>query len=194
MKRGGREEMSEEAELRVKLKRAAHMLFFRTHSKPGVKGWELKKGLGRNYLQVIDLLNKELEKIGLRVEAISQEGEKPKGEQDLLYSSFFVTFKDPPDWPEIRGSGWRIDEMAALTACLSLILSRGGKVKRKEIDELLEKKIPSWRARTIVERFFRMGYLSLGEEDEVIVGWRSRVEIDLQKLMNLLLGREAGTA
>jgi hypothetical protein len=80
--------------------------------------------------------------------------------------------------------------MAALTACLSLILSRGGKIKRKEIDELLEKKIPSWRARAMTERFFRMGYLSLSEENEVIVGWRSRVEIDLQKLMNLLLGKE----
>jgi len=181
-----------EAELRAKLKRAAHMLFFRTHSKPGVKGWELKKGLGKNYIQVIELLNRELEKIGLKVRVISQEGEEPKDEQGFLYSSFFITFKDPPDWPEIRGSGWRIDEMAALTACLSLILSRGGKIKRKEIDELLERKIPSWRARAMIERFFRMGYLSLGEEDEVIIGWRSRVEIDLQKLMTLLLGKETG--
>ncbi len=182
--------MSEEAELRAKLKRAAHMLFFRTHSRPGVKGWELKKGLGRNYLKVVDLLNKELEKIGLRIEAISQEGGRPKNEQDFLYSTFFVTFKDPPDWPEVRGSGWRIDEMAALTACLSLILSRGGKIRRKEIDELLEKKIPSWRTRAMTEKFLRMGYLSLSEENEVIVGWRSMVEIDLQKLMNLLLGKE----
>lgn len=183
--------MSEEAELRAKLKRAAHMLFFRTHSKPGVKGWELKKGLGRNYLKVIELLDKELEKMGLKVRVISQEGGEPKEEKEFLYSSFFVTFRDPPDWPEVRGSGWRIDEMAALTACLSLILSKSGKAKRKEIDELLERKFPSWRAKAIVERFFRMGYLSLGEEDQVLVGWRSRVEIDLQRLMSLLLGREA---
>ena len=40
-----------------KIKRAVHLLFFRRHRKPGVKGWELRKKLGSNYPKVLKLLD-----------------------------------------------------------------------------------------------------------------------------------------
>ena len=179
-----------EAEVRRKVRRAAHMLLFRKHMKPGVKGWELKKALGKNYSKVLELLDSELRGLGLMIKGVGEAGGQPRPEE-MLYARYYVTFRGRPEWPEIRGSGWRIDEMAALTASLSLILSRGGKAKYEELDELLEQRMPSWRLKAILNRFFRLGYLARDENENAIVGWRSRVEIDLQRLMSLLLGKRA---
>ena len=50
-----------EEELRArterKVKKAAQLLFFRQHRIPGVKGWELKKALGDDYMEGIGIIS-----------------------------------------------------------------------------------------------------------------------------------------
>ena len=60
-----------------KIKRAAQLLFYKRHMKPGVKGWELKNALGSDYLKVLKVLDNHLEKLDLQVKTVI-EGEEPK--------------------------------------------------------------------------------------------------------------------
>ena len=53
-----------------KMKRAAHMLFYRRHQRPGVKGWELQKALGVDYLKVVDVLDNYLKSLDLKVKTV----------------------------------------------------------------------------------------------------------------------------
>ncbi len=173
-------------DIQDKIKRAAHILMLRSHSKPGVKGWELRRALGDDYIRVIELLDKELSDIGFKVAIKTESGEEPSSKDDYDDSFFYVTFKSPPDWPEIRGSGWRIDELAALAVAISLIAGRGGKAKYEEILDVLAKKIPERRARALITRFIKQGYIS-GEE-ELELGWRTLVEVDVKGLLKAIIG------
>ena len=173
-------------EIQDKVKRAAHILMLRSHSKPGVRGWELRRALGDEYIKIIDLLDKELSDIGLRVAIKTEKGDEPSSKDDYDDSFFFVTFRSPPDWPEIRGSGWRIDELAALAVSISLIAGRGGKARYEEILDVLTKKIPERRARALITRFIKQGYLS--GEDELELGWRTFVEVDVKGLLKTVIG------
>ena len=39
-----------------KLKDAVHLLFFTHHKLPGVRGWELRKELGTDWLNIVEVL------------------------------------------------------------------------------------------------------------------------------------------
>lgn len=172
-------------EIQDKIKRAAHILMLRSHSKPGVRGWELRRALGDDYIRILELLDRELSDIGLKVAVRTEKGEEPS-KDDYDDSFFFVTFRSPPDWPEIRGSGWRIDELAALAVSISLIAGRGGKARYEELMDVLTKKMPERRARALVTRFIKQGYLA-GEE-ELELGWRTFVEVDVKGLLKAVMG------
>ncbi len=180
--------MSEERgeDLRKKVRRAAHMLLLRSHTKPGVKGWELRRALGKDFKLVLKLLDEELKDIGFKVVAKLPDGSDAK-EGDLKEAIFYVTFREPPDWPEVRGSGWRIDEMAALAACVAFISAKGGVASREELEELLSSKMPRWKVPGTLTRLIRAGYLTEVEEG-LTLGWRTRIEIDVELLLTLLLG------
>ncbi|HDD33935.1 MAG TPA: hypothetical protein ENG30_02155, partial [Thermofilaceae archaeon] len=60
----------------VKLRKAARLLLYRSRSKPGIKGWELAKLLGKDYLEVIKALNNVLNVLGLEVIAVDGEGRR----------------------------------------------------------------------------------------------------------------------
>src|SRR5437016_4980383 len=83
-------------------------------------------------------------------------------------------------------TGWRIDNLAALAACLSLIVSKQGKSERKELEEIIGQKVGRWRALTLTDAFLRSGYLEEDEEGLVKLGWRTRAELDLESLMTLI--------
>lgn len=178
------------ASLKRKVKRAAHLLLFRSHTKPGVKGWELKRALGRDYLRVIDLLNEALDDLGLQVKV--DLGGEGRGEGSLSSARFYIVLKEAPTTLEVKGSGWRIDDLAALAATLMYILSRQGKAPSKEVEKMLKKKFPDWRVEYNLERFIRMGYLAEDDEGMIHIGWRTRAEIDRKTLLEILLGKEAG--
>jgi hypothetical protein len=107
----------------------------------------------------------------------------PDGEEE---SRYFVRLKGTLTPREARMTGWRIDNLAALAACLSLIVSKQGKSERKELEEVIGQKVGRWRALTLTDAFLRSGYLEEDEEGLVKLGWRTRAELDLENLMMLI--------
>jgi len=173
----------ETAELKQKLTKAAQLLFFKHHIQPGAKRWELRRTLGRNYEEVLKILDEEIAKFGLRVKRVG-EGES---DSDL----YVVTFRDHPPISDVRTFGWRIDDMAMLTVALAQILTKGGKAPLKEVERTLEEKFPRWRVQATLDKFIRRGYLSEDDEGVLYLGWRTRAEIDQRTLIGLLLGKKS---
>jgi len=180
-----------EAEISRKLKRASQLLFFQKHKKPGLRGWELKKALGKDFMSIIELLNSELDKLNLQVKLVFEDvGVKDKpSEEQLDRARFVVTIKNPLTVSDIMASGWRIDDIAALAATIALVISRQGKAPRSDVEQILREKFPKWRVDMNLERFIKNGYLSKDEQDMLYIGWRARAEIDQKMLMELLLAK-----
>lgn len=175
-----------------KIKRVAHLLFYKRHLMPGVKGWELRKAVGSDYPKVIEMLNKYLEKIDLTIKPVFEEAgtpEKPTLEQ-YDRARFYVTLKSSLTPKEAKLMGWRIDDIAALCASIAYIASKGGKASRKDLEGLLKSKIPGWRVDMDLNRFIRAGYLIEDEDGQIYLGWRTRAEVDQKKLIDLLLRTE----
>lgn len=175
--------MSSEERMSRKLMIAATMLLFRSHRRPGVRGWELRHRLGKNYMKVIDILNSRLNQLGLRIKTVFEEGE----ENNLEKARFYVVLAHPLTMSDLVTAGWRIDEVAALAAALSILSSRGGKAPLRDIIEVLETKFPKWKAEAYIERAIRRGYLSKTDEDVVTMGWRTKVELDQKSLLKAIL-------
>ena len=179
---------SQSASYAGKVKRASQLLLFQHHRRPGVRGWELKRILGRDFTKVIELLNTRLDDLGLRV-GVVYEGPEPQGkptEEELERAIFFVTLKGASSVETL--SGWRIDEVAGLAVAVAYIASRQGKAPRSEVERLLKAKFPEWRVEMNLDRYVRRGYLDGGEDGMLYIGWRSRAEIDQKMLLDLILG------
>lgn len=172
-----------------RLKRAAHMLFFKRGKVPGARSWELKAGLGKGYLKVLEQLDEELKDLDLEVKKV----EVPSSGEGLEEEGFryFVRLRGTLEPKEARMSGWRIDNLAALASCLAVIVSKQGKTERKELEELVAHKAGRWRTLTLMDTFMRTGYLQEDEDGLVELGWRTRAEVDLQSLMMLVAESKA---
>jgi len=181
--------LSRKASYSNKLKRAARMLLFKRHRQPGVKGWELKKELGNNFMDLIKVLNSQLERLDLQVKTIFEERELPKkpSEQQLDKARFIITAKSPSSIAETKTSGWRVDDVAALTVTVACIISRQGKMPRREIEEILKDKFPEWKVKSNLDKFMKIGYLRQDENNLLYLDWRSHIEIDQERLLKLIL-------
>jgi len=175
-----------------KLKRATHLLFYRRHRKPGVKGWELRKRLGSDYPKVLGLLDTYLEKLDLQVKTVF-EGEKPLEKptlEQLDRARFYITLRGGLTPKETKMSGWRIDDIAGLAIAISYIISKKGKAPRDEVQELLRDKLPGWRVDLNMDRYIRAGYLAQDENRQLYLDWRTRAEVDEKALVDMLLSVE----
>jgi len=175
-----------------KIKRAAHLLFYRRHRNPGVKGWELRRRLGSDYPKVIKILDDHLEKLDLTVKTVF-EGEKPAGEptlEQLDKARFYTTLRGGLAPKETKMMGWRIDDIAGLATAISYIIAKKGKAPREEVEELLRNKLPGWRVDINMNRYIRYGYLAEDENKQLYLDWRTRAEIDQKALVDLLLSKE----
>jgi len=168
------------------IKRAARLLLFRSGMKPGVKGWELARYLGKDYLSVITALNERVRELGLEVIAVDDDGRRLKLEdgKELRKATFLVVIRGPVSLREARTSGWRIDDLAMLSTSLLYLLARGGSAPQRELLEVLRSKFKGPRVEYVLGRMLRMGYLEQ-EDDMVRIGWRSKVEVDLDGLMEV---------
>jgi len=177
----------------MKMKRAVHLLFYRRHSKPGAKGWELKDQLGSDYPKVITLLDDYLDKLDLQVKTVFEEGnppEKPSLDQ-LNKARFFVTLRGSLTPKEAKLIGWRIDDVAGLAISIAHIISKRGKAPRKEVEDLLRSKLHGWRVDINLNRYVRSGYLSEDDAGQLYLDWRTRAEVDQKALVDLLLRTES---
>ncbi|MEM4280783.1 MAG: hypothetical protein QW470_01115 [Candidatus Caldarchaeum sp.] len=174
----------EQSAARKKLSTAMAMLLFTSHRLPGVRGYELRRRLGKNYLKVIESLNHRLEPLGLCVKILFETpGDRQPGEEDYDRARYFITLTDPLSLSDIVAAGWRIDDLAVLSAALALLYSRGGKAPRQELLEMLESKLPKWRVEAALERFSRRGYLVDAGDGVLSVGWRAVAEVDQKELI-----------
>ncbi|MDH5450907.1 MAG: hypothetical protein OEX77_08440 [Candidatus Bathyarchaeota archaeon] len=172
-----------------KLKRATHLLFYRRHQKPGVKGWELKRGLGVDYPKVLKILDSYLEKLDLEVKTVF-EGEKPAekpSREQLDKARFYITLRGSLAPKETKMMGWRIDDIAGLATAISYVTSKKGKAPREEVEDLLRNKLPGWRVDINMNRYIRSGYLAEDGNKQLYLDWRTRAEIDQKTLVELLL-------
>jgi len=177
-----------------KMKRATHMLFYRRHQKPGVKGWELHKALGVDYPEVLDVLDDYLKSLDLQVKTVFEEEKTPAGKpsiEELDKARFYVTLRGELTPNESKMIGWRIDDLAGLAVAVSYIISKKGQAPRKDVEELLGEKLPGWKVGFNVDRYIRYGYLQQDENDRLYLDWRTRAEVDEKALVDLLLRREA---
>ncbi len=166
---------------------ATSMLLFSSHKLPGVRGWELRRRLGKNYLKIIDALNNRLNSIGLRVKIVfDQLSSDSPARDDFDKARFFVTLSEPLSVADIVAAGWNIEDVAILAAVFSYIFTKGGKASEKELVELLEIKFPRQRVEAVIERFTKKGYLTKFEDDMIKVGWRTLAEVDEKELLKAI--------
>jgi hypothetical protein len=174
-----------------KVKRATHMLFYKKHAKPGVKGWELRKALGSDYPKVLKILDDYLKNIDLQVKTVFEQEkqiEKPTLEQ-LDSARFFVTLRGELTPKETKMIGWRIDDLAGLAISIAHIISKKGKAPRKEVEELLRDKLPGWKVGFNIDRYIRYGYLTKDESEQLYLDWRTRAEIDQKAFIDAILSK-----
>jgi len=175
-----------------KLKRATHLLFYKRHKKPGVKGWELRKALGSDYPKVLKLLADYLKMLDLQVKTVFEEErtvEKPTLEQ-LDKARFLITLRGEMTPKEAKMIGWRVDDLAGLAIAISYIISKRGKAPRKEVEDILRDKLPGWKVGLNVDRYIRYGYLTQDENEQLYLDWRTRAEVDQNALVDLVLSHE----
>jgi hypothetical protein len=174
-----------------KIKRATHMLFYRRHTKPGVKGWELRKALGSDYPKVLKILDDYLKTLDLQVKTVFEE-EKPvekPGLEQLDKARFYITLRGELTPKESKMIGWRIDDLAGLAITIGYVISKKGKVPRKEVEELLRDKLPGWKVGINIDRYIRYGYLTQDENEQLYLDWRTRAEVDQKALIDMLLSK-----
>jgi hypothetical protein len=174
----------------AKVKRATHMLFFRRHMKPGVKGWELHKSLGADYPKVLSVLDDYLKNLDLQVKTVFEEGEKQPEKpsvEELDKARFYVTLRGDLTPKEAKMIGWRVDDLAGLAVTISYIISKKGQALRKDLEDLLAEKLPGWKVGLNLDRYIRYGYLAEDENGQVYLDWRTRAEVDQKALIDTLL-------
>lgn len=170
-----------------KLKRAVHLLLFRRGKIPGAREWEFKEKVGKNYEQVLAQLNELLSELDLEIKKVteprSEEMTTEGGRASLEEARYFVALKGTLGVKEAKMIGWRIDNLAALSASVAYLVSKQGKVAREDLEKLLAQKFGRWKAITLVDIFLRTGYLEEDDAGTMSLGWRTRSEIDLRALM-----------
>ena len=178
----------------AKVKRATHMLFFRRHQKPGVKGWELHKTLGSDYPKVLDVLDDYLENLDLQVKTVFEEEKTPAAKPTLEEydkARFYVTLRGDLTPKETKMIGWRIDDLAGLAVTIGYIISKKGQALRKDVEDLLGEKLPGWKVGLNIDRYIRYGYLTQDDNTQLYLDWRTRAEVDQKALIDMLLNAEA---
>lgn len=170
-----------------KLKRAVHLLLFRRGKIPGAREWEFKEKVGKNYEQVLAQLNQLLSELDLEVKKVAEprteEMRAEGGRAGLEEARYFVALKGTLGVKEAKMIGWRIDNLAALSASVAYLVSKQGKAGREDLEKLLAQKFGRWKALTLVDIFLRSGYLEEDDAGTMSLGWRTRSEIDLRALM-----------
>jgi hypothetical protein len=172
-----------------KLKEATHLLFFKHHRLPGVRGWELKKELGSDWLDIIEVLDNVLKQLDLQVTRVLDEPEisvEPTAQQ-LSDARFFITMRGTIDQKVAKTIGWRIDDIAGLAVSIAFIISKQGKSARSEVEKILSDKLPGWRISINLDKYIDEGYLGEDEKGYLYLNWRSRAEIDQKHFVDLIL-------
>ena len=176
-------ESADRALLERKVRRAFQVLILQRGRNPGVKGWEMKRHLGRDYRKIIEVLSEDVASMGLEVFEVKG----ADGSDDS--SRFLLRFRDSPTISEAETSGIRIDDLAVLAATIAFVNSKQGRVARREVEQFLREKFPRWRIEYSLDRYVKRGYLEQDDRSMIHIGWRTHAEVDEKTLMTLILSR-----
>ncbi|MEN3047179.1 MAG: hypothetical protein ABDH63_00120 [Candidatus Caldarchaeales archaeon] len=175
------EESPELTKLERKVALAVAMMLTAGHRQPGVRGWELRRRLGKNYQRVLEAADARLRRVGLRIRAVPEEGS-----DDPDRVRYYVVVAEPLSLYDLGTMGYSIDEVAILAVTLAYLFANNERAPYKQVVEILEAKYPKWRVESVLERLVRRGYLVRTEDDTLVVGWRSEVEVDRHELMRAI--------
>lgn len=168
------------SKLEKKMAQAVALILASGHRLPGVRGWELRRRLGKNFPKIIASLDSRLRQIGLRVKTVP---DPEAGPDDLDRARFYIVLSDPLMLSDIQTLGYSLDELAILSATIAYLLAKNSSAPEKEVVEMLETKYPRWRVEAALERLARRGYLNRSEDGVISIGWRTLVEVDRQELL-----------
>lgn len=169
-----------------KVRRALHLLLFRRGRRPGARDWELRNRIGKDIDAVLERVDAILSDLDLKVKPVTEPGLVE--ERGVRYLAVLKGTMAPA---EARLTGWRIDSLAALAACLALVLAKQGRVPREDLEDLIAEKLGRWRSETLVDAFVRSGYLFEDDSGLLALGWRTYAEVDLKDLVAKLLTAKA---
>jgi hypothetical protein len=174
---------------RHKVREAVHLMFFKHHKLPGVRGWELRKELGSEWDIILDILDNYLQPLDLKVTKVFDDPDiiEPTSSQ-LADARYYVTLRGTIDQKTAKTIGWRIDDIAGLAVTVAYIISKQGKALRKDVERVLKEKLPGWRVKFNVDKYILQGYIGQDEQGVLFLDWRSRAEIDHKKLIDLIVG------
>ncbi len=176
-------EATDKALLERKVRKAFQVLILQRGRNPGVKGWELKRHLGRDYRKIVEVLSEDVSALGLEVFEV-------KGADGTDDSSrFLLRFRESPTVSEAETSGIRIDDLAVLAATIAFINSKQGRAARREVEHFLRDKFPKWRVEYSLDRYVKRGYLEQDDKSLLHIGWRTRAEVDEKTLMTMIISR-----
>jgi hypothetical protein len=171
-----------------KLKDAVHILFFTHHKLPGVRGWELRKELGSDWQNILEVLDKQLQPLDLKVTQVLDDPDivEPTSTQ-LQDARYYITMRGTVDQKTAKTIGWRIDDIAGLAVSVAYIISKQGKALRQDVERVLEQKLPGWRVKLNIDRYINQGYLGEDDQGILFLDWRARAEVDSKKLVDLVV-------
>ena len=176
-------EGADRALLERKVRKAFQVLVLQRGRNPGVKGWEMKRHLGREYKKILEVLSEDVSALGLEVFEVKG----ADGTEDS--SRFLLRFKEPPTVAEAETSGIRIDDLGVLAATIAFINSKQARVSRREVEQFLREKFPKWRVEYSLDRYVKRGYLEQDDRAMLHIGWRTRAEVDEKTLMTMILSK-----
>jgi hypothetical protein len=172
-----------------KTKDAVHLLFFQHHRLPGVRGWELRQELGPEWQNVIEVLDKSLQPLDLKVTRVIDDPDIIEPDQTQLADArYYVTLRGSMDQKTVKTVGWRVDDIAGLAVAIAYIISKQGKAPRIDVEKALQEKLPGWRVKLNVDRYIQDGYLGEDDKQVLYLDWRSRAEVDQKQLIDLIVG------
>jgi hypothetical protein len=171
-----------------KTKDAVQLLFFQHHKLPGVRGWELRQELGSDWQNVLEVLDKQLQPLDLQVTRVFEEPDitDPTITQ-LADARYYITLRGTVEQKTAKTIGWRIDDIAGLAVSVAYLISKQGKAPRRDIERVLEEKLPGWRVKLNLDKYIQQGYLGEDDQGVVYLDWRSRAEIDQKKLVDMVV-------
>ena len=178
-----------EATYSKKIREAVQLLFFQHHRLPGVRGWELKQELGPDWLNVLDVLDKQLVPLDLKITRVLDEPDiiEPNASQ-LADARYYITLHGSIDQKAAKTIGWRVDDIAGLAVTIAYLISKQGKASRAEVEKILQEKLPGWRTKMNIDRYIQEGYLGENDKGILFLDWRSRAEVDQKLLIDLIVG------
>ena len=168
-----------------KMKKMLIFLLVQRRNVPGAKGFELRRIIGTKYPFIANLLNKELETFGLKINIVFQGKVENPTLQDYDRAHFYIVTSDPLVSTPLKGQ-FNMEELSALSASILYLVSKNNRCSYEDLMNFLNKKISKTKSKRYLDKFIKKGYLEIDENDTIKLGWRTYAEVEIETLLKLV--------